>query len=86
MTNHPIIIFPSATEKSIKLMEAENKLVFIVNNKAKKPEIKEEIEKQFNVKVLNVKTAINRKGQKKAYVKFSPETPAIDIATRLGLM
>ena len=84
--NHPIIIYPLSTEKSIRLMESENKLVFIVGLTSNKAQIKEAIEKEFKVKVNNVRTLIDRKGRKKAYIKFSEETPAIDIATQLGLM
>ena len=81
-----IIKFPLATEKSIRLMESENKLIFVVDKKAKSSEIKKVIEETFKVKVSKVNTLINSKGQKRAYVKFSDETPAIDIATQLGLM
>jgi large subunit ribosomal protein L23 len=81
-----IIKHPLSTEKSIRLMESENKLVFIVDSKAKKPAIKKAIEETFNVKVVNVNTANDSKGRKKAYVRFSDETPAIDLATKLGLM
>jgi ribosomal protein uL23 len=81
-----IIKYPLSTEKSIRLMESENKLVFVVEKKAKKKEIKDEIEKTYKVKIINVKTFVDTKGRKKAYVKFSDETPAIDIATQLGLM
>jgi ribosomal protein uL23 len=81
-----IIKYPLSTEKSIRLMESENKLVFIVDPKAAKDEIKKAIEAQFNVKVVAVNTSNDFKGRKKAYVKFSPETPAIDLATKLGLM
>ena len=80
-----ILLYPLSTEKSVKLMESENKIVFIVGLKAKKQEIKEEMEKSFKVKVLKVNTMI-QKGKKKAYIKLSKETPAIDIATRLGMM
>ncbi len=80
-----ILLYPLSTEKSVKLMESENKIVFIVGMKAKKQEIKEEMEKSFKVKVLKVNTMI-QKGKKKAYIKLSKETPAIDIATRLGMM
>lgn len=82
---YKIIRYPLSTEKSIRLMESENKLIFVVDNKAKKNDIKEAIEKMFKVKVVKVNTFII-KGEKKAYVKFSEETPAIDIATQLGLM
>ncbi len=81
-----IVKYPLSTEKVIRLMEAENKMVFIVDRKAKKPEIKKAIEEMFKAKVKNVNTTIDREGRKKAYITFSEETPAIDIATNLGLM
>ena len=81
-----IIKYPLSTEKSIRLMESENKSVFIVDRKAKKQDIKDEIEKTYKVRILSVRTFIDPKGRKKAYIKFSDETPAIDIATQLGLM
>jgi ribosomal protein uL23 len=77
---------PLSTEKSIKLMEAENKLIFQVEKSATKDAIKKEIESFFKVKVVNVTTRIGPDAKKRAYVRFSNETPAIDIATRLGLI
>ena len=77
---------PSATEKSIRMMESENKLIFVVDLKATKKEIQKELETMFKVKIAKVTTHITPQGEKKAYVKFSRETPAIDIATQLGLM
>ena len=81
-----IIKYPLSTEKAIRLMESENKLVFVIDNKASKQEVKKAIEEMFNVKVVNINTLNDSKGRKRAYVKFSAETPAIDLATRLGLM
>ena len=81
-----VIKYPLSTEKAIRLMEAENKLVFVVDKKANKREIKDAIEKTFQVKILKVTTLITPKGQKRAYVKLSPDTPALDISTDLGLM
>jgi len=80
------IKYPLSTEKSVRLMESDNKLSFIVDRKATKQNIKKEFEKMFNVKVVRVNTLITPLGLKKAYIKLSKETPAIDIATRLGLM
>jgi large subunit ribosomal protein L23 len=77
---------PLSTEKSIKLMESENKLIFEVDKKATKGAIKAEIESFFKVKVVNVTTRIGPDAKKRAYVRFSNETPAIDIATQLGLI
>jgi len=86
MEPEDIIKYPLSTEKSIRQMESENKLIFVVDRKAKKEEIKKAIEVVFKVKVVKVNTYISPKGIKRAYVKFSNETPAIDIATNLGLM
>ncbi len=80
------VLYPLSTEKSLRLMESENKLIFIVDRKAKKPEIKAEIERLFKAKVVSINTVISPKGDKKAYIKFSDDTPAIDIATNLGLV
>lgn len=86
MDPQTIIKHPLSSEKSIRLMESENKLIFIVDLKAKKPEIKKAIETMFKAKVTNVNTFITINNEKRAYVQFSKETPAIDIATNLGLM
>lgn len=84
--NLSIVKYALSTEKSIRMMEQQNKLVFVVDRKANKLEIKEAIEGMFNVKVEKVSTQIDREGKKRAFVKFSMENPAIDIATKLGIM
>lgn len=85
MESLQVIKYPLATEKSIRLMEAENKLIFVVDAKATRKDVKNAIEEVFKVKVDQVNTYI-MKGRKRAYVKFAKEFPAIDIATNLGLM
>jgi large subunit ribosomal protein L23 len=86
MREYEVIKYPLATEKAVRMMESENKLTFIVDRKSTKKEIKESIEKMFNVKVLKVNTMINNEGKKKAFIKLSPENLAMDVATKLGLM
>jgi len=86
MNPYNIIKYPLSTEKSIRLMERENKLIFVVSKKATKREIKKAIEEMFKAEVNNVNTLINSNGEKRAYVQFSPKNPAIDIATKMGLM
>tara|TARA_Y100000310_G_scaffold256839_1_gene264756 strand:+ start:19 stop:381 length:363 start_codon:yes stop_codon:yes gene_type:complete len=86
MDPYAVIKHPLSTEKSLRLMESENKLIFAVSIKAKKQEIKDAVEEVFSSKVLKVNTYITSRGEKRAYVKFSNETPAIDIATNFGLM
>jgi large subunit ribosomal protein L23 len=86
MEKEQIVKYPLSTEKAIRLMESENKLVFVVDMRSVKPDIKKAIEDLFSVKVVSVKTMISRKGKKHAYVRLSDDTPAIDIATKLGMM
>ena len=78
--NHSLV-----TEKATGLIDRENALQFIVNLKANKRQIKEEVERLYGVKVVSVKTLITAKGKKKATVKLSPEFRAEEIATRMGL-
>jgi len=84
--SHDVIKHPLSTEKSIRLMESENKLIFVVDRRATKSDVKRAIEELFKAKVEKINTFITPKGEKRAYVKFAPDTPAIDIATNLGLM
>ncbi len=81
-----IVIRAVMSEKSLKLMEEENTLTFIVRRDASKPEIKRAIEKILGVKVTKVRTLITPKGEKKAYVKLSKEYNASEIASRLGIV
>ena len=81
-----ILKAPLSTEKAIRLLEAENKLLFVVDIKVTKQEIKEEIESLFKVKVKKVNTLIGPDAKKRAYVVFADDTPAIDLATKLELM
>ncbi|MFH0752165.1 MAG: 50S ribosomal protein L23 [archaeon] len=83
---YSILKYPLSTEKSVKLMQTENKIIFIVERRTTKPEIKKAMEELFKVKVLKVTTQIMPTGKKKAYIKLAPETPAVDIATQLGLI
>tara|TARA_Y100000310_G_scaffold338378_1_gene427849 strand:+ start:1270 stop:1530 length:261 start_codon:yes stop_codon:yes gene_type:complete len=85
MNEYDIIRHPVATEKAVRLMEEENKMTFIVSLKSSKKEIKEAVEKAFKVKVRRVNTLVTVEGKKKAYVSLSSDTPAIDVATELGL-
>ena len=86
MQPYDIIKYPLSTEKSIRLMESENKLIFVVSNKATKKEIKGALKEMFKVRVESVNTFVNAEGEKRAYVKFSAKNPAIDIATQMGLI
>jgi len=76
---------PVTTEKAVKLIDVDNTLVFAVDMHLKKPQVKKEIEELFKVKVIAVRTHV-RNNIKYAHVKLSKENPAIDIATKLGMI
>ena len=86
VNNYDVVRYALSTEKSLRLMESENKLIFVVAKGARKKQIKHSIEEMFSVKVAKVNTFITPNGKKRAYVTFSPEHLAIDVATSLGLM
>ncbi|GLH76429.1 50S ribosomal protein L23 [Bradyrhizobium sp. SSBR45G] len=63
--HYDIIIAPVVTEKATFASE-QNKVLFKVAAKATKPQIKEAIEKLFDVKVRSVNTLV-RKGKTKVF-------------------
>lgn len=79
-----IIITPIATEKTTLQTEKENKLTFIVHRKATKADVKNEIEKRFDVKIESINIMITKNG-KKAIVKLTKDYTADEIAGRIGI-
>jgi len=78
-------LIPITTEKAVKLIELENTLIFQTDRKARKEEIKKEVEEMFNVKVDKVRVLI-RGNHKNAYVRLNKKNPAIDVATKIGMI
>lgn len=76
---------PLITEKAVMKLESENVMIFETEMKSTKQEIKKEIEKVFSVKVADVRTQI-RANKKYAYVKLNKAFPAMDLATKLGMI
>lgn len=79
------ILKPITSEKAVKMIDLDNTLTFEVNRKFGKDDVKLEVEKVFDVKVEKVRTSI-KKNKKLAFVKFVKENPAIDVATKLGMI
>ncbi|KXB08492.1 50S ribosomal protein L23 [candidate division MSBL1 archaeon SCGC-AAA382M17] len=82
---HEVISYPKVTEKAVRLIEEENKLVFVASIDSNKKEIKRSVEILFDVEVEKVNTQITSEGEKRAYVKLTPEYNADEIAARLGV-
>ncbi|MFZ1970869.1 MAG: 50S ribosomal protein L23 [Candidatus Nanoarchaeia archaeon] len=73
------------TEKAVMLIESQNVLTFKFGMNASKKQIKKEIEGLFDVKVDKIRV-LNRNSKKYAYVKLNSKNPAIDVATKLGMI
>ena len=86
MDPYKTISYPVMTEVTSRLLEAENKLVFIVHRSATKQNIKAAVEELYDVVVDNVNSAITPEGKKKAFVKLHPDYKAVDIAIKLGIL
>jgi len=80
------ILYPIMTEVTSRILETENKLVFIVNVKATKADVKSAVEELYEVAVEKVNITITPKGEKKAFVKLHPEYKAVDVAIKLGIL
>lgn len=72
------------TEKSTAELE-KNVLTAIVDIRARKEEIKRDVERRFQVEVEKINTLITPKGEKKAYIKLKPEYSAEEVLSKLGV-
>jgi large subunit ribosomal protein L23 len=84
MDPYEILYHPFVTEKTMNLMEKNNALEFVVKRRANKTQIKQAVEKMFEVEVKNINTKITKKG-KHAIITFTPEFNAEDIGMRIGI-
>ncbi|XP_068920834.1 large ribosomal subunit protein uL23-like isoform X2 [Petaurus breviceps papuanus] len=83
---YAIIKFPLTTEPAMKKIEDNNTLVFIVDVKANKHQIKQAIKKLYDIDVAKVNTLIRPDGEKKAYVRLAPDYDALDVANKIGII
>jgi len=81
-----VISYPLMTESASLMVERDNKLIFIVNLKAGKSDVKHAVEELYEVKVSKVNLLNTPQGLKKAFVKLSPEFKASDVAIKLGIL
>ena len=73
------------SEKAVKMIEMDYTLLFETSRNEDKESIAKEVEGLFKVKVDKVRTLI-KLNKKYAYVKLNKANPAIDVATKLGMI
>jgi large subunit ribosomal protein L23 len=80
-----LIHHPLVTEKAMNEMDFQNKLQFVVDLDASKPEIRDAVEDRYEVGVENVNTQVTMDGEKKATVRLSADDDAQEVASRIGV-
>lgn len=86
LTVDEVVRYPLLSEDAVTLLEAENKITFIVDRRSDKHDVKRAIEQLYEVKVDRVNTLITPEGDKKAFVKLTSDFKAADLAVRLGIL
>jgi len=81
-----IVKYPLLSEDAVTLLEAENKITFVVDIRSDKHDIKRAIQELYEVRVQDVNTMITPEGEKKAFVKLAQDFKASDLAVRLGIL
>lgn len=71
----------------MKKIEEHNTLVFIVDVKANKAQIKGALKKLYDVDTVKINTLIRPDGTKKAFARLTTDVDALDIAaTKLSIV
>ena len=83
---YSILMAPCTSERFYKKMEKDNTIVFFVNQRANKQQIKEAFNAAFNVKPVRVNTMNTVLGRKKAFIKLPKSNEASEIANKIGLL
>eukprot|EP00662_Eupelagonemidae_sp_cell21_P037265 gene37265-9024_t len=83
--HYSVLKHPLTTESAMKKIEDNNTLVFIVDLKANKDQIKQAVKKMYDIKAVRVNTLITPKGKKKAMVRLHSDHDALDVANKIGI-
>jgi len=86
LNHYKIIRSPLTTESAMKKIEEINTLVYLVDPRATKRQIKDAIKKLYDVQAAQVNTLIRPDGVKKAYVRLTADYDALDVANKIGII
>lgn len=81
-----VVKYAWTTEKAVARIDKDNELVFVVEEQATKPQIKQELEASYQEKVRSVRTLHDMHGKKKAIVLFERKGAAADLAAKLKVI
>merc|ERR1739838_416123 len=87
LDRYQILKYPLTTESAMKKIEENNPLVFIVDVRASKLQIKEAIKRMYEpIDVSKINTLVRPDGRKKAYVHLTQDFDALDVANKIGII
>jgi large subunit ribosomal protein L23 len=81
---YDILLKPFVTEKTMLQIEKENKIWFIIQDRATRDQVKRAVEEISGMKIKSVNIMRDKEG-KKAIVKISADFSAEELATKLGI-
>merc|ERR1712003_489467 len=86
LDNYQVLQFPLTTESAMKKIEDNNTLVFIVDTRASKKQIRDAVSSMYDIQCKKINTLIRPDGKKKAYVRLTADYDALDIANKIGII
>ena len=84
--NQQILKCPLTTESAMKKIEDNNTLVFIVDARSTKKQIKDAVKRMYDIQTEKINTLIRPDGAKKAYVRLTADYDALDVANKIGII
>ena len=81
-----ILKHPLANENALAKIETTNTLVFIVDPRANKKQIKEAVKRMYDIECMKVNTLIRPNGDKKAYCRLTEDCDAVEVANKIGII
>ena len=86
LDHYTVIKLLLTTESTMKKIKENSMLLFIVDVKTNKHQIKEALEKLYDIDVAKVHTLTRPNREKKAYVHLVPDYDAVDVANKIRVI
>jgi len=85
LNHYSVLIKPVHSDKVFEQVESRNTIVFQVDPKANRNQIKEAFTKLYKLPVRKVNTLNKIAGGKRAYIRLENDKDAINLASKIGI-
>lgn len=86
LDEYSIIKYPLNTESAMRKVEDDNTLVFLVDVRANKYQIRDAVKKMYGIDCDKINTLIRPDGMKKAFLRLPSDSDAVEIASKIGFI